>query len=270
MSLTAVHQFVNMVLLNEINRNTHHPNEPKDSGFKNMAPSHWYCAALVIETKKTELATFVVGAWPNSSCPPCPPRGRVQGWQSVFWGGTIMFQDLKDSENWSSENTKIPRPSKIVLKKQHILKTIFDLIGFTYVLGLSTIMEDLLRFHHRIFHFYLKRSEIPIVLDPIKQLFMFGAPQAFQIFKHWPSGLSLLIPFFIDPQITKKHVMFCNRYWYHISKMPFMFSVDIGLISKSFKILLDGYSGFFGARLFQTFAFLFEIQNSEICKINTC
>ena len=41
-----------------------------------------------------------------------------------------------------------------------------DLIGFTYVLGLSTIIQDLLRFHHRICRFYLKRSEIQIVLGP--------------------------------------------------------------------------------------------------------
>ena len=50
-------------------------------------------------------------------------------------------------------------------KYQGLFKHIFELVGFTYVLRLSTIIPDLLRFHHRIFRFYLKRSEIPMVLD---------------------------------------------------------------------------------------------------------
>ena len=40
--------------------------------------------------------------------------------------------------------------------------------------------------------------------------------------------------------------------WYHITEMPIScFSEDIGLISKIFKILLDGSSGFVGAHLFE-------------------
>ena len=52
-------------------------------------------------------------------------------------------------------------------KKYRVLfKINLDLWGFTYVLSLSTIIQDLLRFHHRVFRFDLKRLEITIVLDP--------------------------------------------------------------------------------------------------------
>ena len=77
-----------------------------------------------------------------------------------------MFEDLKDSKN---DLPKIPRfhhPPSIIQKVSRSFQNYFDLIGFTYVLRLSTIIQDLLRFHHRIFRFYLKRSEMQIVLDP--------------------------------------------------------------------------------------------------------
>ena len=42
-----------------------------------------------------------------------PPRSG-QGWESVCWGGTIMFLgNLSDSKKWSPENTKIPRHPKV-------------------------------------------------------------------------------------------------------------------------------------------------------------
>ena len=40
----------------------------------------------------------------------------------------------------------------------------FDLVGFTYVFGLSTLIQDSLRVHHRIFRFFV-RWDIGIVLD---------------------------------------------------------------------------------------------------------
>ena len=55
---------------------------------------------------------------------------------------------------------------QLFINIQKLFKHMFDLISFTYVLGFSTIIQDLLRFHHRIFRFYFKRSEIPIVFDP--------------------------------------------------------------------------------------------------------
>ena len=44
-----------------------------------------------------------------------------------------MFQDLKDSKKWSSENTKIPRPSKMI-QHHDLFKRTFVLIDFTSVL----------------------------------------------------------------------------------------------------------------------------------------
>ena len=93
--------------------------------------------------------------------------GRVQGWESVCWGGTIMFLgNLKDSKN---DLPKIPRfhaHTKLFKQIQYFPKNMLGLVWFTYVFGLSTIIQDLLRFHHRIFRFYLTRSDIPIVSDP--------------------------------------------------------------------------------------------------------
>ena len=43
-------------------------------------------------------------------------------------------------------------------------------------------------------------------------------------------------------RIIKSHVMFCRRYWYHISKQSF--------ISMIWEISLNGSSEFVGARLF--------------------
>ena len=51
-------------------------------------------------------------------------------------------------------------------------------------------------------------------------------------------------------KIPKSHCMFCNRYWYHISKVPFMFSIDVGRISMIFEMLFDGSSSFSGACVF--------------------
>ena len=59
-------------------------------------------------------------------------------------------------------STPIQNYSKVV----NTFPTMLNLQRVTYVFGLSTIVQDLLRFHLRIFRFYSKRSEIPIVLDP--------------------------------------------------------------------------------------------------------
>ena len=48
---------------------------------------------------------------------------------------------------------------KLFKSIQKLFKYIFD----SYVVGSSTIIQDLLRFHHRVFCFYLTRSDIPIV-----------------------------------------------------------------------------------------------------------
>ena len=48
---------------------------------------------------------------------------------------------------------------------QYFFKHMFDSVCFTYVFGLSTIIQELLRFHHRKI-LYPNRSEKLIVLDP--------------------------------------------------------------------------------------------------------
>ena len=45
----------------------------------------------------------------------------------------------------------------------------FDLIRFNYVLIASTIMQDLLRFHHPVFPFILKTIEIEDCVGPTKK-----------------------------------------------------------------------------------------------------
>ena len=48
----------------------------------------------------------------------------------------------------------------------------------------------------------------------------------------------------------KTTFMFPKDICYILPNFNFMFLIDIGLISKILKILFDGSSGFFGARLF--------------------
>ena len=52
-----------------------------------------------------------------------------------------------------------------------LFKLILDFVGFTYVLRSSTIIQDLLRFHHPAFPFYSKQSRLKIVLDPPRNHF---------------------------------------------------------------------------------------------------
>ena len=77
-----------------------------------------------------------------------------------------MLQDLNDSTGSSSETTKIPRRSESIQPYSMFFENTVDLKGFTDVMRLLTIIQDVLRCHHRIFRFYLKRSETSIVLGP--------------------------------------------------------------------------------------------------------
>ena len=67
--------------------------------------------------------------------------GRVQGWESVFWGGLWFFGNLKDSKNWLSKTTKIPHPPNLVRKYRHFFKIIVDLVGFACVLIILMIFR---------------------------------------------------------------------------------------------------------------------------------
>ena len=69
--------------------------------------------------------------------------------------------------------------------------------------------------------------------------------------------------------IDSKNCNVFKRDWFHIAKIVFHIFIDIDLISKIFKILLDGSSGFVGARLFQKCQRLgfpnFEIYKNTLC-----
>ena len=57
------------------------------------------------------------------------------------------------------DRPQLPRFHHHFFKKYRgLFKFIFDLLGFTYVLRLSTIIQELLRVHHRIFRFYNDRD----------------------------------------------------------------------------------------------------------------
>ena len=85
----------------------------------------------------------------------------------ILRGSTMMsLGNIKDSKNDRPEIQRFHADSNLFNNMQPLFKHFVDLKRLPYVFGLSTIIQDLLRFHHRIFHFYLKRSDIPIVLGP--------------------------------------------------------------------------------------------------------
>ena len=99
----------------------------------------------------------------QASGPPRPGAGVGVGMlrrcHNVSWKSQrvkkMIVQKCKDS-------TPIQNYSKIC----NSFKRLFDLVGFTSVWRSSTIIQDLLRCFHPVFHFYLKRSRLKIVLDP--------------------------------------------------------------------------------------------------------
>ena len=99
--------------------------------------------------------------------PPCSlvsPKRVVgcKGGSRYFDGG---FQDIDFPRCTKIPTTDLPNctenPQSTINdsnKYRSFFKIILDLIGFTCALGSVTIIQDLLRFHHPAFHFYLKRS----------------------------------------------------------------------------------------------------------------
>ena len=89
---------------------------------------------IILRSFWTTLSLKCMIKW--SPDPPEPKSGFSLDFQRIFviLRGTIMFQDLNDSTNWSSPNTKIPRPSKHIHKYPMLFNIIFDLIRLTCVL----------------------------------------------------------------------------------------------------------------------------------------
>ena len=87
------------------------------------------------------------------------------GGSRYFEGGrgpryTIMFQDLQDSKNWSSQNNKIPRPSSIIPSYSKNIKDVpniflihLDLLRFQD-LTYFRISKILLSFQYPVFPFF--------------------------------------------------------------------------------------------------------------------
>ena len=67
-----------------------------------------------------------------------------------------MFEDLKDSKNGSSKNTKIPPSSNNYSRSNESFETYLNFIECTYVSRSFTIIQDLIRFHPRIFPLLFK------------------------------------------------------------------------------------------------------------------
>ena len=110
---------------------------------------------------------------------------RMQGWESVFWGGTIMSEDLKDPK---IDRPKIPRfhhPPSIIPKVSTSFQHYFR---FRRICLCSKIIHNYQRFtkippSFFIFYFYWKRLRLNIVLDPAKQIIKHLVSHTFQHFE---------------------------------------------------------------------------------------
>ena len=89
--------------------------------------------------------------------------GRVQGWESVFCGGTIMF--LGNLKDLIVPNTKIPPSTINYLKRFNIFSkhVWFNRIYLCFMAFRD--FEDFSRFRHRKFPFFLS-SEPSFALNP--------------------------------------------------------------------------------------------------------
>ena len=95
----------------------------------------------------------------------------------------MFLGNLKDSEIPSSKNTKIPRRSKLIQKYSLFIKNMFDLQRLTYVLGLSTIIQDLLRYQHRVFRCFWKTLGDTNGFGPKNIIIHFWSPPWFPFFQ---------------------------------------------------------------------------------------
>ena len=110
-------------------------------------------------------------------------------------------------------------------------QNMFDLLGSTYVLRLSTITQDLLRSLHRIFHFVFNTLGDTNCFGPKNNNYFLLVLPGLSIFQTLTVRTFSIDPQIItDPKLPKTHFMFCSRYWYHINKVP-CFLIDIDLIS---------------------------------------
>ena len=104
----------------------------------------------------------------------------------------IMFQDLKDSKTRFSENTKVPRSSKIMQQISQSCQTsvrcrIHYLLRCQDDQTYFRISNILLRFHHVGFPFCLKTIVNADCLGPTENNVHYYAPTLSKISKHWPS-----------------------------------------------------------------------------------
>ena len=112
------------------------------------------------------------------SCPPGAWSGAGVG------GGTIMFQDLKDSKKWSSKNTKIPRRSKHIQTYSICFQAYSR---FTRIYLCLKIIRNYSRFIEippSCFSVFIKTVEIEDCFGPTKlEILVFVAPSLSKICK---------------------------------------------------------------------------------------
>ena len=136
--------------------------------------------------------------------------GANRGWSGARAGVSILrgnskmliFQDaprfpkidLPNSPKIPPSTINYPRSTEVVFEIN------CDLLGFTYDLRSSTVIQDFLRFHPSCFYrFYLKRSRLKTALDPPKTISNYGYPTVF-------SKLFIAL-YFPDVEICK--IAFC-------------------------------------------------------------
>ena len=83
--------------------------------------------------------------FPLSLPSPGPLAPSPPAWSGAWVGvgilrGIVFFSKSQSFENLICQNTKIPRGSKIMENSQYFSKKMLDLLGFVYVLRLSTII----------------------------------------------------------------------------------------------------------------------------------
>ena len=79
-----------------------------------------------------------------------PPRSGAGVRVGILKGFVVSWKSQR-SKSLIVQNHQDSAPIQNYERCQYVFKNVFDLVGFIYGFGLSTIIQDLLRFHHRIF-----------------------------------------------------------------------------------------------------------------------
>ena len=152
-----------------------------------------------------------------------------------------MLQDLKDSNNWSSKNTKIPRRSKFIQSYSKISKCVQQYVWFSWIyLGFKDFMISKIYQDATIVFPFFQTIEIGDCSGHIQKI-------------------TIVIMIFARSNIDRQD--FCWKVLIpYYQKSISCFLADIDHIFKIFKNCLHGYFSFSGAHLSNSFKqWIFEI-----------